>query len=108
MPSPQPTNRSGADAPTAKQLRFLRTLAQTSGVTFVYPATKAEASSEIDRLLNGLVEDPGPRFVPSEQDLERARELGVPESAIGYRDDEITGYGADAHWTHTREREDRS
>ncbi len=107
MPSPQPTNRPRASAPTAKQLRFLRTLAQTSGTTFVYPATKAQASREIDRLLNGLIEAPGPRF-DAEAQREIDYELGGPENAAAVREDEVTGYGADARWVHTREREDRS
>jgi hypothetical protein len=35
--------------PTAKQLAFLRALAQRTGETFASPRTRAEASSEIRR-----------------------------------------------------------
>ena len=40
----------GADRPTAKQLRYLRALANSRGQTFTYPTTKAQASAEIRRL----------------------------------------------------------
>jgi hypothetical protein len=36
--------------PTAKQLKYLRALANGAGETFVFPATIAEASAEIGRL----------------------------------------------------------
>jgi hypothetical protein len=36
--------------PTAKQLRYLRDLANSRGQTFRYPETRAQASAEIRRL----------------------------------------------------------
>jgi hypothetical protein len=36
--------------PTGKQLAYLRSLAQTTGRSFVYPRTRAEASEQIRRL----------------------------------------------------------
>src|SRR4051794_30264995 len=41
---------SATDKPTAKQLRYLRSLAQSRGQTFRNPATRGEASAEIRRL----------------------------------------------------------
>ena len=41
---------SAALAPTAKQLRFLRTLAQRTGTTFTYPRTRGQASRQIAAL----------------------------------------------------------
>ncbi|MBE2320389.1 hypothetical protein DVA67_030780 [Solirubrobacter sp. CPCC 204708] len=107
MPSPQPTNRPAADAPTPKQLGLLRRLAQTSAQTFAYPATKAQASREIKRMLSATRD---PDLSDYRADLERARELGLPEDAVAIRNDEICGYGADAHWAHTTDadREARS
>ena len=37
-------------APSAKQLRYLRGLAEQRGESFAYPQTAAEASAEIERL----------------------------------------------------------
>ncbi len=106
MPGHQPTNRPAADTPTAKQLRFLRRLAAASGQTFAYPATKAQASREIKRLIAETARNPS--FTAYRADVEQARELGIPEDAVRVREDEIDGYGADAHWAHTTDREDRS
>jgi len=39
-------------APTAKQLRALRRLAESRGMTFCWPATRAEASRQIALLVN--------------------------------------------------------
>ena len=40
MPRPHPTNQpEGPDRPTAKQLRYLRALANRRGQTFTYPLT---------------------------------------------------------------------
>ena len=107
MPSPHPTNPPQGDQPTAKQLRALRGLAHAAGETFTYPATKADASREIQRISGALIADPGPRFIPWQDDVQHARDLGV-EDAVQIREDEITGYGADAHWTRNQGREDWS
>jgi len=103
MPSHQPTNRPApAHAPTAKQLRSLRRLATASGQSFAYPATKAQASGEIKRLIAEIARNPS--FTCYRADVEQARELGIPEDAVQVREDEVDGYGADAHWVHTRDR----
>ena len=39
-----------ATPPTAKQLAYLRALANRAGQTFIYPRTRAQASREIERL----------------------------------------------------------
>lgn len=41
---------AASDRPTAKQLRFLRTLAEQTGATFVPPRTRRQASDAIDAL----------------------------------------------------------
>ena len=38
------------DRPTARQQRYLRSLAQKTGTSFIPPATKTQASREIKRL----------------------------------------------------------
>ena len=91
-----------ATKPTARQLRYLRSLAQRTGQTFTYPHTAAEASREIDRLK---------RARPSSlAELEIEREI-ADAVAVGERDaarvraDEIDGYGSSATWAHHRHRE---
>jgi len=57
-----PNHPEEAVEPTAKQLAFLRALAQCTGETFASPRTRAEASSEIRRLPAGRAaaqSDPG-------------------------------------------------
>jgi hypothetical protein len=101
MPSPHPTNQpEGPDRPTPRQLRYLRALANRRGQTFTYPLTKAKASAEIRRLQAIPAESHGERWVERER-LQREVELPADATAVG--DEEITGHGASARWTHTRE-----
>jgi hypothetical protein len=87
--------------PTGAQLRFLRTLANSTGTSFTYPQTKAAASREIARLQSlasrtdhGLQRD----------DMRRERRAIGAElaerhhDATAIRDDEIDGWGSSAHW----------
>lgn len=53
----QPPKRdpaSGLGAASEKQLRYLRSLAEQAGHTFVYPKNRREASAEITRLKKHL------------------------------------------------------
>jgi len=99
MPGPHPTNCPNGR--TAKQLRYLRTLANTRGQTFTYPTTKAEASAEIRRLEANVAEN------RLEREVERyrlPREVEIPADATRVREDEIAGHGANCQWSHsTRE-----
>lgn len=80
------------NAPSTKQLRYLRALAQRSATTFAYPKTKAQASSEIARL-RALIERDGPN--PPERDH---REEVKAEYAPAIGGDEVAGYGSTARW----------
>ncbi|RKQ92978.1 hypothetical protein C8N24_2835 [Solirubrobacter pauli] len=105
MPSPQPTSQRSADRPTAKQLRYLRRLAQTAGQTFSYPRTKRHASAEIRRLLGVIADKPLEHVIERRIEPERLRdEARRTQSAAAVRDDEVEGYGAHARWTHRRDR----
>jgi hypothetical protein len=82
--------------PTAKQLRYLRDLANSRGQTFRYPETRAEASAEIrrlrarkadSRLQRAIERREGERAVPREQ-----------FDAAAVRPEEIRGYGSHARW----------
>jgi hypothetical protein len=74
---------------SAKQLRYLRTLAERTGTTFTTPGSSSEASREINRL----------RRLPSNREIRDRRP--APVYATAPVDAEITGYGVRAHWRHT-------
>ena len=82
--------------PSAKQLRFLRSLAERCGESFTYPATAAQASAEIERLKAG-------RRTPR---AERRHEVAEVRRAIASRGGdsaairpvEVGGYASSAAW----------
>ncbi len=81
--------------PTAKQLRYLRNLAEARGESFAYPKSAAQASAEIDRLKARR------RDTTVERRFERlavSREIAEIGDAAKVRDSEIGGYGSSAHW----------
>jgi hypothetical protein len=83
--------------PTAKQLAYLRALAERTGQTFAMPRTRRDASAEIRRL----------KATPAESRVERRIERDVIADAIaaGPHDgarvvtNEVTGYGSSATWS---------
>jgi hypothetical protein len=92
-----PTSGGGAPRPTARQLTYMRALAQRAGQTFTWPRTRIQASREIRRLKG---------VTPSsaiERELERvdwpaeaaAREANCD---VPIRADELQGYGSSATW----------
>jgi hypothetical protein len=88
--SPSPTK-----PPTAKQLTYLKALAERTATTFTYPATATQASREIDRLrqLTPLTAD--------ERAITRRAHDGDRERhtyATAPQPDEIVGYGSTASW----------
>jgi hypothetical protein len=83
--------------PTAKQLSYLRTLATRTGQTFTPPATRAEASLEIQRLRATTPSEPGEQR-RERRDIREALSRGTGASAP-VRDHEISGYGSSCEWT---------
>ena len=84
--------------PTAKQLRYLRDLAQLTGTTFTPPETKARASREIQRLKTRPVSTRADRVRERQQvqdDLQRGR-----GDAVRHRPGETSGHGSSARWAH--------
>ena len=84
-----------ANPPSAKQMRYLRSLASQRGESFAYPATAAEASAEITRLKARR------RSSASERRIEReevSRAMAERGDAASVRDSEIVGYGSSARW----------
>jgi hypothetical protein len=92
--------------PTPKQLAYLKSLAEQTGTTFIYPRTSAQASAEIRRLKTQ------PRSGAGERARERrdvARDLTErPDDAAAVRDREILGHGSSARWAHTPDHGARS
>ena len=82
--------------PTAKQLAFLRALAQRTGETFAPPRTRAEASSEIRRLQQRKPSSRVERFL-DRRDVARDIQTGSGD-AVRFGDDEVQGYGSSARW----------
>ena len=82
--------------PTAKQLAFLRALAQRTGETFSYPRTRAQASSEIRRLQQRKPSSRVERFLDRRY-VARDLQTGAGD-AVRFGDDEVQGYGSTARW----------
>ena len=84
-----------APAPTAKQLSYLRALAEQTATTFTPPKTRGQASREIKRLKSLGVSSREERR-RERAELQRALQDEVPASSVAAS--EITGYGSEAHW----------
>lgn len=84
--------------PTRKQLAYLQTLAEQTGTTFSYPATRAEASAEIQR----LKAIPRSRAGDAQRDRRAVqRDLtNRPDDATAIRDRDVRGYGSKCRWSH--------
>ena len=88
------------NAPTKRQLNYLRSLANSRGESFTYPQTSVEASREIERLLG---RQPGSHI---ERRIEReqiSRDMASRGDAASVRDFETTGYGSSARWAGAEE-----
>ena len=81
------------ERPTAKQQRYLRSLAQKTGTSFTPPTTKAEASREIERLKR-LGQSPRHERAEDREAVARTERGG--ETRV--RPSEVEGYGSNAHW----------
>jgi hypothetical protein len=82
-------------APSTKQLRYLRGLAEQRGESFAYPQTAAEASAEIERLKSRRA---GSRLDRQLDRIAISRAMAEPGDSAAVREDEVTGYGSSARW----------
>ena len=80
--------------PTAKQLTYLRTLANRTGTTFTTPTTRAQASAEIRRLKT--IASTG--FTFAELQAEQAERQTHGDHAL-VMPWEIRGHGSTATWS---------
>jgi len=83
---------------SARQLNYLKALANRSGQTFTYPRTSGDASREIRRLKT--VRPSSPIEVRLER-LDIAAEQAAREANcdVPIRHNEIEGYGSTATWS---------
>jgi hypothetical protein len=84
--------------PKPAQLRYLRILADRTGTSFTPPATRAEASREIDRL-KGLTADSRADIARERRQVAADVQAGRGDS-VRYRRRETAGYGSEARWAH--------
>jgi len=84
---------SHGQAPTSKQLNYLRALAERTGTTFVPPTDRRQASSEIERLRH---------LKRRNNDAEPTDEGCESVYSTAPAADEIAGWGASATWCTTR------
>jgi hypothetical protein len=83
--------------PTAKQLAYLKALAERTGQTFVTPQTSSDASDEIRRM----------KVIPNDSRLERRIETdeiadaiaASPQDSARVIPTEVTGFGSSATWS---------
>jgi hypothetical protein len=83
------------DKPTTRQLRYLRRLAELTGTTFTPPATRRQASQEIERLEQ---RSRSSRLERREDSRSVSQGLAREQPASSVRDDEISGFGSQARW----------
>jgi hypothetical protein len=105
MPAP-PTPKEAAvpNKPTAKQLGYLKRLADRTGQTFTYPQTAAEASREIKRLQGARSMTRTERYVETTAVKDQIA-TGPIHDATRVGEDEISGRGSTATWAHNRDPE---
>ena len=85
---------------TAKQLRYLKALADQTGQSFTYPTSLRAASAEIRRLKQAAAGD-----LALQRDSARRERRDITRAltqdaagATAIRLDETTGYGSSARW----------
>jgi hypothetical protein len=83
------------DKPTTRQLRYLRRLAELTGTTFTPPATRLQASQEIERLKR---RPRSSRPERREHSWSVSQGLAREQPASSVRDDKLAGFGSQARW----------
>lgn len=84
--------------PSARQLNYLKALANRTGQTFTYPKTSSDASREIQRLKTVR---PTSRVELELERLDLAAERAARDANcdVPIRRSEIEGYGSTATWS---------
>ncbi len=89
-----------ASKPTSRQINYLKALARQTGTSFTYPATRGEASREIERMRSvlGHTDTRAERISARVEHRDISSSCAAGTSATAIRSDEITGYGSSAAW----------
>ena len=84
--------------PSARQLNYLKALANRSGQTFIYPRNRSDASREIQRL---KAVRPSSRVERELEQHDLAAEQAAREANcdVPINRSEIEGYGSTATWS---------
>jgi hypothetical protein len=83
--------------PTAKQLAYLRALAERTGQTFATPRTRRDASAEIRKLKSTAAETRVERRIERDE-IADAIAAG-PQDGARVIASEVIGYGSSATWS---------
>jgi hypothetical protein len=83
--------------PSAKQLNYLKALAERTGQTFQWPSTSAAASREIRRLKNARPSSELKRAVERFGDTQA---IEAAQDAVAIQRFEIAGFGSNCRWSH--------
>ena len=83
--------------PTARQLAYLRALAERTGQTFATPQTSQDASAEIRRLKAARIESRLERRIERDE-IADAIAAG-PHDSARVIPTEVVGYGSSATWS---------
>jgi hypothetical protein len=99
MPTPNHERQQMvSNPPTAKQLAYLRALADRAGQAFAWPQTSWEASGEIRKL---RAAQPVSRVERTIEHRETADAIAAgPADSSRVRDEELIGWGSTARWSH--------
>jgi hypothetical protein len=81
---------------SAKQLNYLKALAERTGQTFTWPTSGRHASAEIARLKRTRRSTPAERAI-EQLDDRPAREAS--EDAVVIHGFEVVGYGSNCRWS---------
>jgi hypothetical protein len=96
MTDPQTPSPAAGPPPTVKQLRYLKHLALAGGVSFAYPATRAQASAQIQALKRRAAD---PQSDRRHEQLEVSRDMALHRGDDArVRDHEVSGWLGSATW----------
>jgi hypothetical protein len=98
MPAPNyERQQMGSHPPTAKQLAYLKTLAERTGQTFPWPRTSHQASLEIRRLRGAEPASRTERRIERREIADEIATGGTDSSRV--QDHEVAGWGSAATWS---------
>jgi Protein of unknown function (DUF3072) len=99
MPAPNHERQQMAsNPPTAKQLGYLKTLAERTGQTFAWPRTSLQASIEIRTLRAAQSASRIERKIERREIANAIATGGLDSSRV--HEHEVAGWGSNCRWSH--------